>query len=522
MKILFTDKFLEDLASLSKGLQTKCRALVGEISHAEPKTFLSQSLPGWRLHKLRSSPFCSLSLDMNYRILAKIDGGNLFMHRVVKHDLADSPHVNQNEQASDYFALSESSIQLGQLHGALIALGVPPQKIVTLGKVRTEDDLIEALERIDPDYRNLVLSLYETTGLIIPRTQYRLFKPDDELEYHLLGTSAEWEYYLHPSQKYVSELPAQSRILISGSAGTGKSVCAWYRLKHLATSGLIVGFLCPSNVALAVSRAKIESLLGKAFINCHFFVPNSINDIRLVLHTVRHLVIDEGQDLPPTWLDDLSHLLERSSIGCTIFYDLNQTDRINVAPSKLDAAKVAIERALLRLPGAYRIEFAINYRNSREIAEFIVSSLSHALPWGVTMEMPAFSCGDVVIAKAKNEDRCFVVVADAITRLRQDYRTNEMALLVFGSAGLNRRLLYALRLCNINVSTHLDADGILVLTKPQSIKGHERKAVIVIMPSLEKLKLKAKHAITAYIAFSRARDRLIIVQIEEADDFGDS
>ena len=72
MKVQFTERFLEDYSRLPQSGQTKCRTLLRELAHAEAKTFASQPLPGWRLHKLRSSPFCSLSLDMNFRLLAKV------------------------------------------------------------------------------------------------------------------------------------------------------------------------------------------------------------------------------------------------------------------------------------------------------------------------------------------------------------------------------------------------------------------------------------------------------------------
>src|SRR5215475_6877449 len=104
MKIALTDRFLEDAARLSVGLERKCRELLSSLRKIDARDLQDQALPGWRLHKLKSSPFISLSLDMNYRVLCKIEGDTACMHRVVKHDLADSARVNKNDAAPAVYA----------------------------------------------------------------------------------------------------------------------------------------------------------------------------------------------------------------------------------------------------------------------------------------------------------------------------------------------------------------------------------------------------------------------------------
>jgi nucleoside-triphosphatase THEP1 len=53
-------------------------------------------------------------------------------------------------------------------------------------------------------------------------------------------------YLYSPSQSFIVNMPVDYRIAISGSAGTGKTVCAWYRLQNLAKQGHIIGFVAPN------------------------------------------------------------------------------------------------------------------------------------------------------------------------------------------------------------------------------------------------------------------------------------
>ena len=110
MKIALTEAFLGDITVLQPGLQRKCREMLAALRRIEAKDLREQSLPGWRLHKLHSSPFISLSLDMNYRVLGKIEGDTVYFHRAVKHALADEPRVNQNDASDTPFAVETSNI----------------------------------------------------------------------------------------------------------------------------------------------------------------------------------------------------------------------------------------------------------------------------------------------------------------------------------------------------------------------------------------------------------------------------
>lgn len=521
MKVQFTERFLEDYSRLPQSGQTKCRTLLKELAHTEAKVFASQPLPGWRLHKLRSSPFCSLSLDMNFRLLAKAEGENLFLHRLVKHDAADSPHVNRNDSSPVSSALAESGFGPADLLPSLLALGVPQELVAPLKGVRTEDELLEALGELDASPRELALALYETSGLVVPRTCYRLFQNDDDLELALRGSREEWNLYLHPSQKFVAELPSGSRTLVSGSAGTGKTVCAWYHVRFLTTQPGGVVFVCPNKDVMRVSRERIKALVGGALNRCVMMVPGEGSDLTMCFKSARHLVADEAQEFPPSWLTEFTAFMSaHPKSGFTLFYDLNQTNRLAVAPSKERKVVGEIEAGIGGLPHTGQIRLSINYRNSREVAEFFVRSLAGALPWPLISELPLFECGDVVSITAQTEEVAWNHVAAAVRQLGRDFAYGDIAIVSFGGVNQRGRIRDFLKRFNFPVATEFEVferDAVM-LCHPRVLKGHEKKAVIAVMPPIGILAKKFKHAMNAYIAFSRARDRLVVVHV--ASDTG--
>jgi hypothetical protein len=208
MRIAVTDHFLNDLRDQSKSVQNKCHALLREIRGTSAAQFANSAQPGWRLHRLRSSPFVSVSVDMATRILCKVQGDEIQLHRLLRHDAYEQPHVNQNEQNRSTAAVVEGRIGPLDVFGALCALGVREADAIALRGASTEDALLDALSMVGASVRDLALSLYETSGLVLPRTRLRVLGADDELAAVLEASTAEWEVYLHPSQHFIADAPA--------------------------------------------------------------------------------------------------------------------------------------------------------------------------------------------------------------------------------------------------------------------------------------------------------------------------
>ena len=509
MEIAFTERFLRDFQSLSHSLGNKCRELISELQGIEPAMLRQKALPGWRLHDLRGSNMVSLSVDMNFRVLAQLDRGTLTLHRVVKHDLADRANVNRNDRAEAIAQMTADEFLPGDVYDALLSFGVAQVEAGRFRLCSTEDDLLNAAADVSEATANLALTLYETSGLIIPQARFRVLQKDDDLARILEVGGVDWEIYLHPSQAYLVELPPSFRAAVVGSAGTGKTVCAWYRSKHLIDLGVSVGFVCPHESVLDISKQHLLSMVGVGDDRSYFFVPKQPDDLIQLAEVVDHVIIDEAQEIPATWLAKFAEKV-RDTVGLTIFYDFNQLGG-NISNNDIVRYRRRISgwKAMLsRFPQMQKFRLTINYRNSREIAECYLELLSEALPAKPLADVPVFESGDVVQRKVKHEDLSDVL-ASLLHRLLQDHSSREIGIVILDQRP--RILLRELAGRKLPVADDPERDAIVVTTA-SNIRGHERQVMIVTAKNVQALRRNFGVAIDAYIAMSRAVKRLIVIE----------
>ena len=518
MRLAITEKCFDDLASLPKDVNKKCRDLLRELRSADPRTVLDRGLPGWRLHKLKSSPFRSASVDMQYRVLLKIEGDILFVHRIVKHDLADSPHVNRNDSAGELCEVSPLHLRIDEVAKALDALGIPAQFGAALAQARDEDGLLLVLGDLPADWAAIALELYELQGVSIPKAKYTLIRHDEEFERALDTGGFDWQIYLHPSQAFIVELPSHMRAVVYGSAGTGKTVCAWHRIAELTRRGLAVGFICPSSVALDVSRSVLNRLLGTVDSRCYFLVPGNPEEILQLAAAADHIVIDEGQEFRPGWYTQVAADERLAGKGLTVFSDLNQIlgSVSSSSSNRRERYKEMMEAWRRILVGQLRcvpLSLTINYRNSREIADFYFELLNRSLLVSIAAEAPAFSAGDVLKCTAPNVDAAAKLVQHFLSQLKDDCETHAVAVISLLGGGSRRILLDAL-----GRSQNFYGAGLaekLVFSSASHIRGHERRVVIALLPPIPEVVPNPRRAIDAYIVLSRARDVLIVIEVRD-------
>jgi hypothetical protein len=192
MKVLLTDKLLEDIGSPPKALASKAQRLAIEFTRLSRRDMQDKLTAGWRVHKPKSSPFVSLSLDMNYRLLCRIDGETIALHRIVKHDLADSARVNREDSRDACFTVDSTPLRIADLYGCLKAIGLREDDISPLSGIRTEDDFLSAAQRVPPAVADLALNLIETDRFVYVRTKYCVLNKDDSFEKALLSEMSAW------------------------------------------------------------------------------------------------------------------------------------------------------------------------------------------------------------------------------------------------------------------------------------------------------------------------------------------
>lgn len=134
----------------------------------------------------------SLSVDMNHRLLAQLVGSTLILHRVVKHDLADRASINRNTQAEPIATVSAAELCPGDICDALLAFGIEKTQAGEFRLCRTEDDLLEAATRVSQTTADLALTLYETSGIVIPEARFRVLHKDDDFARVLEAGGANW------------------------------------------------------------------------------------------------------------------------------------------------------------------------------------------------------------------------------------------------------------------------------------------------------------------------------------------
>lgn len=133
----------------------------------------------------------------------------------------------------------------------LLSLGVPEAWLPAIREIRTDDELLEVAGRLPAGVGERLLDV--AAGRLVtppppeadaplaaaPETRRAFFVPEDEAELKaaLAAPLERWITFLHPSQRRVVESSASGPMKVTGSAGTGKTVVALHRARHLAREG---------------------------------------------------------------------------------------------------------------------------------------------------------------------------------------------------------------------------------------------------------------------------------------------
>ena len=162
----------------------------------------------------------------------------------------------------------------GQMEDAnLIAIGVREEDLTRLRNISSEEDLLRFADEypqrvscrlLDIAEHPLNIQVYlneeaeeakaaETAEMASRRPIEEILatNPNDRANYFLLtdellsqffdGTLEDWEVFLHPSQTAAIEMKAYGPAMVTGSAGTGKTVVAVHRAKWLLEHGQNIG-----------------------------------------------------------------------------------------------------------------------------------------------------------------------------------------------------------------------------------------------------------------------------------------
>ncbi len=134
----------------------------------------------------------------------------------------------------------------------LLCLGVPEEWISAVQRIRTEEDFWPVHEKLpeEPGERLYALALGEEVKPprpVSPRAsvaanfdnlrRLHVVTGAEAWEHLLTQPFEDWMLYLHPSQRHLVEGDFNGPLKVTGAAGTGKTVVAMHRARHLARQG---------------------------------------------------------------------------------------------------------------------------------------------------------------------------------------------------------------------------------------------------------------------------------------------
>ncbi|MFI9076779.1 hypothetical protein ACIGW8_09795 [Streptomyces sioyaensis] len=214
---------------------------------------------------------------------------------------------------------------------------------------------------------------------------------------------------LTPAQRdCLNALPLTGHHVVSGPPGSGKSLLAAHRAVHLALTGRPTVLLSRSNLlrqllrdtlqGLTVPGAPVEAATVHGWVLRHFgygaprtqdgwFDWTSLTGLAAEKlgaddSATPHLVVDEGQDLPP----DFYHMVRLAAASVTVFAD--ECQRLTETNSTLTEITTALGRTTARA------EVGGNHRNTREIA-----ALAERFRVGGTRPEPPFRSGPLPVVR---------------------------------------------------------------------------------------------------------------------------
>jgi AAA domain/UvrD-like helicase C-terminal domain len=132
----------------------------------------------------------------------------------------------------------------------LRSIGAPEELLSLVRTIETEDQLLQVIEKLPPDFAenlmllaggSLVVPPIASTGSksLVPESNQRFWVVADAADLaDLLNKPFEvWMRYLHPSQSQMVHAKYSGAVKITGAAGTGKTVVAMHRAKMLVRQG---------------------------------------------------------------------------------------------------------------------------------------------------------------------------------------------------------------------------------------------------------------------------------------------
>lgn len=327
MRLFLSDTCYEPLFALPKKIQTK-------VVNFQRKFRECTTANGMHLEPIAQFNDASMRtarIDDNYRAVIGLIDDNAYLLFVGTHENAYNWGIrkklvwNDHTQACQLVTvhqITETVVKTEEsesketypydnvLEEQWLKIGVPEELIAQVKLIKSLDDL-ELLEEYLPtdafeniynlldgeNIDNIIAEIEdgqakENEDQLLSNNNKRRFvelTDDDALQRILDNDMDKWQLFLHPSQQKLVDADYKGTMKVSGGAGTGKTVAALHRLKHLSGNPEAKILFTTYTRTL---RENLEELVKKMVINRSRCTLSNIDQV--LIETARQYNIKDG------------------------------------------------------------------------------------------------------------------------------------------------------------------------------------------------------------------------------------
>lgn len=327
MRLFLSDTCYEPLFALPKKIQTK-------VVNFQKKFRECTTANGMHLEPIaqfNDSSMRTARIDDNYRAVIGLIDDNAYLLYVGTHENAYNWGIrkklvwNDHTQACQLVTIqqtteiivkkedNESDVSYPYANitnDKWLKIGVPEELIAQVKLIRSLDDLEPLEEYLPTDAFENIYNLLDGESIddiiaeiedgqakenedqLLSNNNKRRFvelSDDDTLQRILDDKMDKWQLFLHPSQQKLVDADYKGTMKVSGGAGTGKTVAALHRLKHLSVNpGAKILFTTYTRTL----RENLDELVKKMDINRSHCTLNNIDQV--LIETARQYKIKEG------------------------------------------------------------------------------------------------------------------------------------------------------------------------------------------------------------------------------------
>ena len=327
MRLFLSDTCYEPLFALPKKIQTK-------VVNFQRKFRECTTANGMHLEPIAQFNDASMRtarIDDNYRAVIGLIDDNAYLLYVGTHENAYNWGIrkklvwNDHTQACQLVTvhqISETVVKTEEsesketypyanvLEEQWLKIGVPEELISQVKLIKSLDDLELLEEYLPTDAFENIYNLLDGENIddiiaeiedgqvkenedqLLSNNNKRRFvelTDDDALQRILDNDMDKWQLFLHPSQQKLVDADYKGTMKVSGGAGTGKTVAALHRLKHLSGNSEAKILFTTYTRTL---RENLEELVKKMGINRSRCTLSNIDQV--LIETARQYNIKDG------------------------------------------------------------------------------------------------------------------------------------------------------------------------------------------------------------------------------------